>query len=94
MNDASLFFSPEQLADRWGVHPETIRRHLHIRVEVNEPVPVGKIPAMRIGRVFRIHVRTVEAWEQLAVVRLEHGAHRQRRKLVQPDVPNHLGDLD
>lgn len=43
--------NPEQVAEQLGIHPETVRQHLR----------AGLIPAVRIGRQWRILQTTVDA---------------------------------
>ncbi|MFN8681246.1 helix-turn-helix domain-containing protein [Paracoccus sp. P2] len=46
-------YTPDMLAERWGVSGETVR-HL---------IRSGKLPAFRVGRMLRITHDTVEAYE-------------------------------
>ncbi len=43
-------YSVREVADRLGVHPETIRRLIH----------GGRLDAVRIGRVLRVHSHAVD----------------------------------
>jgi excisionase family DNA binding protein len=48
----SALYSVRQVADRFGVHPETVRRLIH----------EGRLDALRIGRVLRVDGEAVEAF--------------------------------
>jgi excisionase family DNA binding protein len=43
--DADSLYSVREVAERLGVHPETIRRLIHD----------GRLEAVRVGRVLRVH---------------------------------------
>jgi excisionase family DNA binding protein len=45
-------FSVREVADRLGVHPETIRRLIHD----------GRLEAIRVGRVLRVEGRSLEGF--------------------------------
>jgi excisionase family DNA binding protein len=45
-------FSVREVADRLGVHPETIRRLIHD----------GRLEAIRVGRVLRVEARSLEGF--------------------------------
>ena len=45
-------YSVRQVADQLGVHPETIRRLIHD----------GRLDAVRIGRVLRVHATAVDGF--------------------------------
>ncbi|HEY6055203.1 MAG TPA: helix-turn-helix domain-containing protein [Gaiellaceae bacterium] len=45
VDPSSALYSVRQVADQLGVHPETVRRLIHD----------GRLEAVRIGRVLRIH---------------------------------------
>ena len=45
-------FSVRQVADRLGVHPETIRRLIH----------AGRLDAVRVGRVLRVEAASVATY--------------------------------
>lgn len=53
-------FTPETLAERWGVSAQTIR---------NE-IARGALPAFRIGRAYRIRAETVEEIEGCPVLEI------------------------
>ena len=52
-------YSVREVADQLGVHPETIRRLIHD----------GRMDAVRIGRVLRVHATALEKF--LAVQRVK-----------------------
>ena len=45
-------YSVRQVADQLGVHPETVRRLIHD----------GRLDAVRIGRVLRVHSAALEGF--------------------------------
>ena len=45
-------YSVREVAGRLGVHPETIRRLIH----------EGKLDAVRVGRVLRVHKHAVDSF--------------------------------
>ena len=47
-------FTPDALADRWGVSSETVR----------QLIKRGDLPGFRVGRMFRIPAQAVEDFEQ------------------------------
>ena len=47
------FLSPSQLHERWGFHPESLRRMIR----------EGRLPAIRIGKRLRIPLAEIEAYE-------------------------------
>ncbi|MBL9213094.1 MAG: helix-turn-helix domain-containing protein [Opitutaceae bacterium] len=51
--DTPYFFSPNQLARRWSLHQESVRRM----------VRDGRLPALRLGKRVRIALHEVEAFE-------------------------------
>lgn len=51
MNNSYL--SPKEICARWGLHSETIRRLIR----------AGKLPAIYIGRLIRVRVSDLEAFE-------------------------------
>jgi excisionase family DNA binding protein len=51
---APEFFSIEQVATRWGVNPRTVRRL----------VKAGHLPAVQIGRQYRISLEAVQNYEK------------------------------
>ena len=48
----SGLYSVRQVADQLGVHPETVRRLIHD----------GRLDAVRIGRVLRVHSAALEVF--------------------------------
>jgi excisionase family DNA binding protein len=50
--DTGSLYSVRDVADRLGVHPETIRRLIHD----------GRLDAVRVGRVLRVDGRAVEGF--------------------------------
>jgi excisionase family DNA binding protein len=48
--DAKKLYSVRQVADQLGVHPETVRRLIHD----------GRLDAVRVGRVLRVHREAVD----------------------------------
>jgi transposase-like protein len=91
--------TPQELARRWGVSENTVKRKLYERADPAEPVPAGKLPAIRIGSLLRVNVKAVEAFEAagkpppVPVAELRKGVRRVRRGLAMMarEVPNHLG---
>ncbi len=51
MNNSYL--SPKEICARWGLHLETIRRLIR----------AGKLPAIHFGRLIRVRVADLEAFE-------------------------------
>jgi len=45
-------FSVRDVADRLGVHPETVRRLIHD----------GRLDAVRVGRVLRVHQESLDGF--------------------------------
>jgi excisionase family DNA binding protein len=50
--DSSGLYSVREVARQLGVHPETIRRLIHD----------GRLDAVRVGRVLRVHRHAVESF--------------------------------
>lgn len=50
--NSSALYSVRQVADQLGVHPETVRRLIHD----------GRLDAVRIGRVLRIHASELDGF--------------------------------
>ena len=50
--DAKRLYSVRQVADQLGVHPETVRRLIHD----------GRLDAVRVGRVLRVHRAAVDGF--------------------------------
>jgi excisionase family DNA binding protein len=48
----SALYSVRQVADQLGVHPETVRRLIH----------EGRLDAIRVGRVLRVHGAELEGF--------------------------------
>jgi len=48
------FLSPEEVAGKLGIHPNTVRRYLRR----------GEIPAIKLDRIYRIRIRDLEAFIQ------------------------------
>ena len=93
--------TPGELARRWGVSANTVRNLLHERQSPDEVVPRGKLPAVRIGEQWRVHIRDVEAHERRPSVerptpadvgKISRVARKRARLLAEP-VTNHLGEL-
>lgn len=51
-SSSSGLYSVRQVADQLGVHPETVRRLIHD----------GRLEAVRIGRVLRIHANALDGF--------------------------------
>jgi excisionase family DNA binding protein len=51
-HENEALYTVRQVADRLGVHPETIRRLIHD----------GRLDAVRVGRVLRVHRQAVDAF--------------------------------
>lgn len=48
------FLSPEEVAEKLGLHPNTVRRYLRR----------GVIPAVKFDRIYRIEIKDLEAFIQ------------------------------
>jgi len=48
------FLSPEEVAEKLGLHPNTVRRYLRR----------GEIPAVKFDRIYRIEIKDLEAFIQ------------------------------
>lgn len=68
------YLTTDEVAKRLRVHPTTILRRLGA---VDDPDP-SRIPAVRVGRVWRIPRREFEEWLNRST-QAGHGAGRQRR---------------
>jgi excisionase family DNA binding protein len=58
--DNIVWLTPAELAVRFRISEDTARRIIH--TEPGE-VPRGKIPGIRLGRQFRVHIEDVERHE-------------------------------
>ena len=54
VSEAARLLTPEQLADRWSIAKATIYTHTR----------AGKIPAVRIGRLYRYRLEAIEEYER------------------------------
>jgi len=61
----SGLYSVRQVADQLGVHPETVRRLIHD----------GRLDAVRIGRVLRVHSAALEGFLARQRVKPERTSH-------------------
>lgn len=71
----NLWLTPTELAARFRVSEDTARRVIHVEPG---PVPPGKIPGIRIGRQFRVHIDDVERHEAREGARSARKVKRQR----------------
>ena len=65
LEGAETLYSVREVADQLGVHPETIRRLIHD----------GRMDAVRIGRVLRVHGAALEKFLALQRVKPSRSAH-------------------
>lgn len=54
-------YTPDSLAERWGVSAETVR----------QLVKRGELPGFRVGRMIRIPVQAVEEFERSGIVKAD-----------------------
>lgn len=59
----AALYSVRQVADRFGVHPETVRRLIH----------EGRLEALRVGRVLRVDGDAVDAFVERQRVKPARG---------------------
>jgi excisionase family DNA binding protein len=55
-----MFFSTSEMAERLGVDAKTVRKLASFQPHP----PRGRIPARKIGRCIKFHIRDVEEWEK------------------------------
>lgn len=91
--------TPHELGRRWGISVNTVYRQLHERTSPDDPVPAGKIPAIRVGNQLRVNVAAVEAHERAGkpqpatTAEIKQAIRGRRRAALSAPVTNHLGDL-
>ncbi len=73
-SDSDEYLTTEEVAQRLRVHPTTILRRLGA---MDDPDP-SRIPAVRVGRIWRIPRREFEEW-LLRSTEAARSAGRQRR---------------
>lgn len=82
-SEKSEWLTPAELAVRFRISEDTARRIIHIHPG---SVPAGKIPGIRLGRQFRVHVEDVERYEARETpLRAERPARALRRSLSGKD---------
>lgn len=86
------WLSIEQVARTMGVSDDTIRRQCYERQGPDDPVPPGRIPAVRVGHQWRIHHDYLAEKRALARHQANITTIRQtRRRLRRNETTNLLG---
>lgn len=73
--DERIWLTPAELAARFRVSEDTARRVIHSEPG---PVPPGKIPGIRVGRQFRVHIEDVERHEARENARQTKKLHKDK----------------